>query len=187
MIAADLDDHSEPAGNTLRERLRACQRAGLSGVPVPELLRSIAEVAGELDGYDRPHSDVRPDTIHVLDGHARVAPRAARPGPTPDPAIAVGSPAYMAPEVWSGAAGAGSDQYALACAYVELRTGRPPFHGPDVLTVMRGHLEAAPDLDGCSDAERQVLTRGLAKTAHQRYPGCRDLAEHLIRAVSAGG
>lgn len=186
MIAADMDDHSEPAAETLRERLRACQRLGLTGVPAPELLRFISEVAGELDGYDQPHNDVRPDTIHVVNGHACIAPRADRPGPTPGSGVAVGAPAYMAPEVWGGAVGAGSDQYALACVYAELRTGRPPFRGPDVLTLMRGHLEAAPNVDGCSDTERQVLMRALAKAAHKRYPSCRDLAEQLTRAVSVG-
>jgi serine/threonine-protein kinase len=180
MIATDMDDSPEPAGKTLRERLRACLRAGLTGVPVPELLQYIAEVAAELDGYERPHADVTPDTIHVVDGKARLA------RPTPGAGVAYGVPAYMAPEAWGGAVGPGSDQYALACVYAELRTGQLPFRGSNVLTIMRGHIEAAPDLEGCSEAERQVLTRALAKAANKRYPSCRDLAKQLARAVSYG-
>jgi serine/threonine-protein kinase len=178
MIATDMADCPEPAGDTLRERLRACQRAGLTGVPVPELLQYIAEIAAELDGYERPHGDVTPDTIHVVDGKARLA------RPTRGAGVTYGVPLYMAPEVWGGAAGAGTDQYALACVYAELRTGQPPFWGQDLLTLMRGHIEAAPDLKGCSEAERQVLTRALAKAANKRYPSCRDLAKQLARAVA---
>jgi serine/threonine-protein kinase len=129
---------------------------------------------------------VTPDTIHVVDGKARLARRATHPVPTPGSVVWVGAPAYMAPEVWSGAAGAGSDQYALACVYAELRTGRSLFPGSDLPTVMRGHLEAAPNLGGYSEAERQVLTRALAKPAHKRYPSCRDFTEQLARAVQAG-
>jgi hypothetical protein len=187
MIATEMNDQPEPTANTLRERLRACQQAGLAGVPVRELLRYIAEIAGELDGADRPHADVRPDTIRIVDGHARLVSPAAVPGPPGRAGVAGGAPAYMAPEVWGGTVGAGSDQYALACVYAELRTGLPPFRGPDVLTVMSGHLEASPQLEGCSDAERQVLMRSLAKAAHRRYPTCRDLAEQLTRAVATGG
>jgi serine/threonine-protein kinase len=187
MIATDLNDRPEPEGESLRERLRACQRAGLTGVPVPELLQYIAEIAAELDGYERPHADVTPDTIHVVDGKARLGRRAARgPVPTPGSVVSFGAPAYMAPEVWGGAVGPGSDQYALACVYAELRTGHLPFQGQNCLTVMRGHIEAAPDLEGCSEAELQVLTRALAKAAIKRYPSCRDFAKQLSRAVSTG-
>jgi serine/threonine-protein kinase len=185
MIATDMADHPEPAGDTLRERLSACQRAGLTGVPVPELLQYIAVIAAELDGYERPHGDVTPDTIRVVDGKARLTTSRV-PHPLPTPASGCGVPLYMAPEVWGAPAGPDSDQYALACVYAELRTGQPPFRGSDILTLMRAHIEAAPDLEGCSEAERQVLTQALAKAANKRYPSCRDFARQLARAVSNG-
>jgi hypothetical protein len=90
----------------------------------------------------------------------------------------------MAPEAWGGKAGTEADQYALACTYAELRTGRAPFAGADLAGLMRSHLKAEPDLAACPDAERRVLARALAKASTQRFPSCRHLADELRRAAA---
>jgi eukaryotic-like serine/threonine-protein kinase len=187
MITTSMHDGPDPPGDSLRDRFEACRREGLPGIPVPELLRYIAEVARDLDARGQPHGNVKPDTIRLAAGHARLDDDAAT-GPPPDPesGTIAGTPAYMAPEVWEGKQTARSDQYALACTYAELRTGRPPFPGSGLAEVMRAHLESPPDLEGCTDAEQQILARALSKAAQQRFPNCRELAEQLARAVATG-
>jgi serine/threonine protein kinase len=185
MIATGMDDGSGQAGDSLRVRLQACRQEGLPGLPTPELLRYVAEVASYLDVRVQPHGNVKPDTICVVDGHSQLTENLlAGVQPAAGPGTISGTPAYMAPEVWAGSLTAKSDQYALACTYAELRIGRPPFCGSDVPTVMRAHLESPPDLEGCTDTERRVLMRALAKAADQRFSNCRQFAEHLERAIA---
>lgn len=187
MIATGMEDGPEPVGESLRDRLHMCTQEGLPGLPVPELLQYVSEVADALDTCSQPHGNVNPDAIRVIAGRAELTDvPAAGMSPASGPYAMSGSPSYMAPEVWRGAQTAGSDQYALACTYAELRTGRPPIHGPSVAAVMQAHLESAPDLGGCDDNERRVLMRALAKAPSQRFPTCRQWAEELRRAVAEG-
>jgi serine/threonine protein kinase len=151
---------------------------------VPELLRYVAEVASDLDGRGRAHGNVKPDTIRVVDGRARLAEDPVGGRPAAGPGAVASTPAYAAPEVWSGRLTSRSDQYALACTYAELRLGRPPFPGSDVPTVMRAHLGTPPDLDGCTDAERQVLAQALAKAGDERFQNCGQLAERLTQVFA---
>jgi serine/threonine protein kinase len=187
MIGLASDDQHGPPGDTLRDRLRACQGDGLSGIPADELLgyaRDVADALDELHARRSLHRDVKPDTIRVAGGRARLADPG--PPPAPDAMAFAGTPAYMAPEVWGGQPGPRGDQYGLACTYAELRTGRSPFAGPDLGTVMRAHLDGTPDLAGLPEAERRALLRGLARDPAQRYPTCRGLVEELERAVASG-
>jgi serine/threonine protein kinase len=187
MIGLMSDDAQEPPGDTLRDRLRACQQEGLPGIPVAELLgytRDIADALDDLHAQGRAQRNVEPDSIRVIDGHARLTDPA--PPPRPGEAAVVGTPAYMAPEVWGGKTDARSDQYSLACSYAELRLGRPPFAGQNLVAVMQAHLDGTPELTLLPSAERRALLRGLAKDAALRYPTCRRLAEELEEAVASG-
>ncbi|MGE0759960.1 MAG: hypothetical protein AB7F89_02650 [Pirellulaceae bacterium] len=187
MIATEMDDNPAPLGDSLRDRLDACRQAGLPGLPVPELLRFVAEVASDLDARGRPCGNVKPDTIWIVDGRARLSDDSVVDMlPALGPGTLTGTPAYMAPERWTGELTARSDQYALGCSYAELRIGRLPFSGSDLPTIMRAHLSSPPDLEGCTQAEQRVLRRALAKTADQRFPSCRQLAEQLAQAVATG-
>ena len=46
-----------------------------------------------------------------------------------------GTPAYMAPEMWSGKVSEHTDQYCLAITYVELRRDRRVFAGGDLVSI----------------------------------------------------
>ena len=55
--------------------------------------------------------------------------------------IALGTPAYMAPELARGeAATSASDRYALGVVAYELLCGRPPFVGDNALALLHQHL-----------------------------------------------
>jgi serine/threonine-protein kinase len=99
----------------------------------------------------------------------------------------LGTPTYMAPEQFDGAARPESDQYALAIMIYYLLAGRAPFEG-DPMQLMRQHLTAdmpsiatynptiPPSING-------VLARALAKQPEQRFPSITAFAESFARAA----
>ncbi len=98
---------------------------------------------------------------------------------------------YVSPEQIQGQSVDGrADQYALACAVVEMLTGTPPFSRTDTTALMWAQLQAAPprlterrpELPPVVD---HVIGRALAKAPANRYPTCRAFAEALTAACAA--
>ncbi len=98
---------------------------------------------------------------------------------------------YVSPEQIQGHPVDGrADQYALACAVVEMLTGTPPFDRTDTMALMWAQLHAAPprlterrpELPPVVD---QVIARALAKAPGSRYPSCRAFADALGAACAA--
>lgn len=182
----------ELADDSLRARLSSCRAQGQPGIPTAELLRLVREAAEAIDYLhenQRLHRDIKPDNVLLLAGHAKVADyglaRILEQRQTVQTQSVLGTPAYMAPEVWEGSVGPRSDQYSLAVAYVELRCGRRPFDGRSMPQLAKQHAEAAPDLSGIPEGERSVVAKGLAKRSADRYPTCREFVADLGRAVQA--
>ncbi len=101
----------------------------------------------------------------------------------------LGTPTYMAPEQFEGAARPESDQYALAVMVYYLLAGRAPFEG-DALQLMRQHLSAEVPpittfLPSMPPAVNAVLLRALAKKPEQRFPSIAAFAEAFQQAILA--
>jgi serine/threonine protein kinase len=180
-------------------------------LPIPRVLTIIDQIASALDaahGLDRPsdkrmvHRDVKPANVLVEtrpDGSDHVyladfgVARALVPGTRVTQAGAVvGTPAYMAPELWEEN---GSDHrvdvYSLAVMLFELLTGTLPFERTTLEAVIRAHLAAevpaASAVDpGLPAAVDDVLRRGMAKNPDARYDSASELAK-AARAVLIGG
>ncbi len=97
---------------------------------------------------------------------------------------------YVAPEQIEGRAVDGrADQYALACAAVEMLTGAPPFQRDQNMAVMWAQLSATPpsvterrpDLPRAID---RVFATALAKSPADRYPTCTAFATALRAACA---
>jgi hypothetical protein len=98
----------------------------------------------------------------------------------------------MAPEVCEGeSATAASDQYALAVIAYQMLTGQLPFTAATPMAVIVAQVNKAlplprsvnPDL---SEATEQVLLKGLARRAEDRFASCTELARALGSIRSDG-
>jgi serine/threonine-protein kinase len=96
---------------------------------------------------------------------------------------------YCAPEqIGGGTVDARTDEYALACAAVELLSGFPPFPRDEAMAVLYAQLSAAPprlterrpDLPPPVD---EVLRRALAKAPGDRWGSCGEFAAALGAAL----
>ena len=128
-----------------------------------------------------------PDFIKLLDfGIARL--RVEGPGTEhlTRTGTMVGTPAFLAPEVWNGAiADERSDIYALGVTLHYLLTGRTPFEGMSLMQLRVAHLAGTPlqlclDVRG-AEGERleALLLRCLARRPEERVQSARELREAL--------
>ena len=101
------------------------------------------------------------------------------------PGMAVGSPRYMAPEVWAGRdAGPQSDLFSLGAILYEMLTGSPAFPGKTLEEVCHAVVNERPATltgDAGTMAVDRVIQVSLAKSVEQRYPS----AEAMLREVTA--
>ncbi|QKG22449.1 serine/threonine protein kinase [Actinomadura verrucosospora] len=127
----------------------------------------------------KPHNVMMgPDGPRVIDfGVARALGAA---GETQN----VGTPAYMAPEHFSGGeVGPASDMFAWGTTMVFAATGRPAFGNDEMATVMNRILTSEPDLGDLSGPMRDLVLACLAKEPSQR-PTAREAQERLVGAAS---
>ena len=100
----------------------------------------------------------------------------------------LGTPAYMAPEIWEGEeVTPATDQYALACVLVEMLTGKVLFDGKTPPAVMAKHfkpLEIPASMENRIPKGTGVaLRKALAKKAPERYPTVREFVDNLRTPV----
>ena len=161
--------------------------------PSPErVLEWVEQIAEALDAAHRSgviHRDVKPANILVgADGRARVADfgiaRVAESELTRDGTF-VGSPAFAAPEQLCGAKVDGrADLFALAAVFYLLTTGRRPFEGDDIPSVVYAVCHLEPDPPGLSAEIDAVILRGLAKSPDERFATVLEFAQALRAAAS---
>jgi formylglycine-generating enzyme required for sulfatase activity len=180
----------ELCDRTLHDRLREARAQNLPGIPLAELLNYMRDAANGLDALNAKqvqHRDVKPSNLFLLAGSAKVGDfgLAKLLEQTVGSHTGAMTPAYAAPEFMKGQVSQHSDQYSLAVAYCELRTGRRPFGG-NIHQMMLGHLEQPPDLSRLDAEERAVVARALAKEPGQRWPSCRAFVDALILAAQGG-
>lgn len=137
------------------------------------------------------HGDLKPENVliggddaaKITDlGLARSQYTAASSGPKRG---VFGTPAYMAPELWGGAAPSErSDVYALGCLIYEAICGNLPFRLGSLEALRLDHLEAVPVVPTVTDDYRLLLDialRCLSKEVDQR-PSVAD----VLQAMESG-
>ena len=187
-------------GESLRERL---SRQG--ELPVHEAVRLVAEVVDALSyAHARGvvHRDVKPDNVMLSGRHALVmdfgvakaVSEASGRNTLTTVGVALGTPAYMAPE--QAAADPHLDHrvdiYAVGVMAYELLGGRPPFTGGTPQQVLAAQVTQAPDAlskhrPGISAALEETVMRCLAKRPADRWQTADELLAQLEPLVTPSG
>ena len=150
----------------------------------------IRQVASALDAAHESglvHRDVKPENILITrDDFAYLVDFGIANATTDEKltelGTAVGTYAYMAPERFSNSEVTyRADIYALACVLYECLTGAQPFPADSVSVVITAHLmqpipQPSAARPGIPAAFDQVIARGMAKDAKDRFATAGDLA-----------
>src|SRR6185436_12045151 len=179
-------------GETLRDKLA---RGG--ELPVMEAVRLLGEIAEALATAHRSgvvHRDIKPENVLLSGRHAMVmdfgvakaVTEASGPHTLTSAGVALGTPAYMAPE--QGMADPHMDGrvdiYAIGVVAYEMLTGATPFPGLNAQQTLAAHVTRAPvpvgqQREGLSPALEAVVMRCLAKRPADRF----QTADELVAAL----
>lgn len=145
--------------------------------------------ANILVGIDETDSGPQIESVKLADfGIAKAAGESTSLTST---GMTVGTMQYISPEAIEGeVVDNRSDLYSLGCTAFHLLTGRTPFAGTTIASIMKAHLaqdpprisEVAPHLPAAMDP---VFERALAKEPGDRYESCVEFVSALQEA--AGG
>jgi len=180
-------------GSDLRKLLR-----DFGPMPPARAVAIVRQVASAIDAAHENglvHRDVKPENILVTrDDFAYLVDfgiaNAKSDEKLTELGTAVGTYAYMAPERFSGEeVTSRADVYALACVLYECLAGSQPYGGDSVSVVITGHLMQPiprPSLQrpGIPPAFDQVIERGMAKKADERFATAGDLAAAATDALT---
>jgi serine/threonine protein kinase, bacterial len=166
----------------------------------PRAVAIVRQVACALDAAHASgvtHRDVKPENILITgDDFAYLVDfgiaRAGTDQGITQTGMAMGTYKYMAPERFTGnEVTYRSDIYALACVLGECLTGSPPFRADSIERLVAAHLmEPAPRPSQLRPgripaAMDEVIAKGMAKNADERYRSAGELANAALDALTA--
>jgi serine/threonine-protein kinase len=187
-------------GASLRERI---QRGPVPLDDAIAILRDMARALAAAHAKGVVHRDIKPENVLLSSGAALVTDfgvaRALSAATTEGVAggfrtatgIAVGTPAYMAPEQFAADPSVDhrADLYAWGVVAYEVLTGHHPFEGASGSALLKAHLSSTPrpvtDFAPTVPTHvTQIVARCLEKDPAKRPMGAEDLVEALGAAVS---
>ena len=187
-------------GQSLRARL--VQEHELPIGEAVRILRDVCDALAYAHGHGIVHRDVKPDNVLLSGKHALVTDfgvakavaQSTDSSPLTSLGVALGTPAYMAPE--QAAADPGTDQradiYAVGALAYEMIAGRPPFIGPSPSSVLAQHVSTEPDpvtkyRPTTPPALDALIMRCLEKRAADRYQSANEILEQLEPMTTPSG
>ncbi|HSR14929.1 MAG TPA: protein kinase, partial [Gemmatimonadales bacterium] len=187
-------------GESLRAKL-----AREGELPVAEAARILREVTDALSyAHERGivHRDIKPDNVMISSGHALVTDFGVAKAVTESTGgqsltslgMALGTPAYMAPEQASGDPHVDhrADLYALGAMAFEMLAGRPPFMGPNPQALLAAQVTQTPERvsalrPAVPPGLETVVMRCLEKRAADRWQKATELLPHLDAVLTPSG
>ena len=187
-------------GESLRKRL---DREG--ALPLSEGIRILRQIASALSYAHRNgvvHRDIKPDNVLLSDefalvadfGVARALSASTSTGDVrlTSGGVALGTPAYMAPEqaLADPDIDHRADIYAFAILAYEVLTGAPPFRGKSAQATLAAHVVQAPDPIESKRADippgiAEMVMRSLEKKPADRPQSAAEIVS-VFDAVSTG-
>jgi Ca-activated chloride channel family protein len=175
-------------GPTLAARLQSSGR--MDPRAAASLIAELAEALQQAHQQGLVHGDLTPSNILLGDdGHPRLLGFRAAPSSSSDSGAGslLGTPAYLAPErlkAMSALGDARGDVYSLGVLLYEILTGRPPFRGTTVRTLLPRILDQPPTpprrVVRSIPAELETIClKAMAKEPLQRYQTAGELAVAL--------
>ncbi len=148
-------------------------------LPTKQAFLLLSQIAAALDyahSKEIIHRDIKPGNILVTkDGVAKLmdfgiarvvgGQRHTKTG------VLIGTPEYMAPEVWEGKeADRSSDLYSFAVVAFEVFTGKVPFTGATPIAIGFSHCRDPIPRTGLGETLDRIFEQALAKDPRYRYP-----------------
>ncbi|HEY6727823.1 MAG TPA: serine/threonine-protein kinase [Polyangiaceae bacterium] len=185
-------------GTDLETRLSQLERSGtrLSFPEVTQVIEPLVQTLHKAHGLGIVHRDLKPANVFLLpDGSIRLIDfgfaRLEFESRMTQFGIIMGSPCYIAPELWHGHAntsGVSVDIYSLGVMVYRMLAGHPPFETQSLVEMrelatagrrpsLRQHR---PEL---SERVDEWVERALAANPEERYASVRDLWEALCEIV----
>ena len=168
------------------------ERKSLPWKVAVEILEQISGALQYAHNRGLIHRDVKPQNILLSGKEGAVITdfglvKTINANGITDTGSSLGTPYYMAPEVWNNEAiTAATDQYALACVVVELLTGKTLFPGNSPAEIMTKHfkLPAFPQRwpRGTHKRIEIPLNTALSPKKENRYPTINDFIQELIQS-----
>jgi len=200
--ADDLVYYTMPLidGESLRAKLT---REG--ELPIPEtarLLRDVVDALAYAHAHGVVHRDIKPDNVLIANHHAVVTDfgvakalsESTGQSSLTSAGMALGTPAYMAPE--QAAADPHADHrcdiYAVGALGYEMLTGRPPFTGATPRHVLAAQVTEAPEpvtkrRAMVPPALAALVMRCLEKSPADRWQSAEDLLPELEATATPSG
>ncbi|MBL8999108.1 MAG: serine/threonine protein kinase, partial [Gemmatimonadetes bacterium] len=187
-------------GETLRDRIA---RSG--ELPVTDALRLLGEITEALAVAHKAgvvHRDIKPENILLSGRHALVMDFGVAKAVTEasgrqqltTAGVALGTPAYMAPEQATADPQLDHrvDIYALGVLAYEMLTGHPPFHGLTPQQTLAAHVTQAPvpvtqRRPGIAPVLDALILRCLAKRPADRFQTADELGAALEPLATPSG
>jgi tetratricopeptide (TPR) repeat protein/tRNA A-37 threonylcarbamoyl transferase component Bud32 len=187
-------------GQSLREKL--AKEGELPVGDAVRVLRDVVDALSHAHKQDVVHRDIKPDNVMLSGRHAlvtdfgvakAVSEATGRQKLTTE-GIALGTPAYMAPE--QAAADPHIDHradiYAVGAVAYELLTGRPPFSGTTQQEILAAHVTQAPEpltkyRASVPPALEQLVLKCLEKRAADRWQSAEELIPQLEALATPSG
>src|SRR6059036_3110634 len=187
-------------GEPLRDRL-----ARHGELPIHDAVKILIEITDALayaHAHGGVHRDIKPDNVLLSGRHALVMDfgvakalsEATGRQQLTTAGIALGTPAYMAPE--QAAADPHLDHrvdiYAVGALVYELLTGRPPFTGLTPQEVLAAHVSQAPEpvtkwRPACPPALAAIIMKCLEKRPADRWQSADELLAQLEPLATPSG
>jgi hypothetical protein len=182
-------------GESLRTRLT--REGTLSPGETARILRDVLDALAHAHRHGIVHRDVKPENVMLSGRHAlvvdfgvakaaSVAGDIASGGTLTTLGLAVGTPAYMAPEQATGQSvvDGRADLYAVGALGYEILSGRTPFSGNTPQAILAAHVSRTPEPLGPlrPDAPAELaaaIMRCLEKDPADRCQSAEELLERL--------